>query len=473
VSVPRCAGAIALAAVLAGAGPARGSTWSEAFAAETDTTVFLAADGSLVKAPFSLATRETLWVPQGTEFVVRFTVSPDARRVAWLTRVGDQGLTWLWSWDAAGTRSLVGFPSLEAGRWGALRYEAATPTVDDPMIRGGRLVQVSARMRRPFTNALEWSTDGNALAFGFDLGLGLTSADSGRAREISATRILGLRLLDPAPFYLAEAMVESGPAPETQLEFDPLPRPSAPRATGAAAHWYLAYPAGSTWKLYEASSFDGQDPWSADGTTVWWADRKVIRAVRAHDPQASVALQAGDEVVWLEYDAARAALAWVEGRKLMRRRASGGEISEILHTREPCRRVIGGRGAAHRGLVAGDSLVLWNPADDSRFAVALEGRDPRQLIDNPQGVVLVVAARGQRAPPALFRVDRETSRLVATDSPELKGALALPSPSRRAVLWVRPGVNPAARLAVYDLASGRWSEVENPGVSAWEPLAPW
>jgi hypothetical protein len=449
--------------------PARSADWREVFAAETDTVVFAAASGALIKAPFGLASRETLWTPIGTEYLVRFNAARDGRRVAWLTQAGEKGLTWLWSWGPSGTRSLLGFPSLQAGRLGALRYEAALPSIDDTEVRGGRLVQVPARSRRPVTHALEWSVDGAAIAFGFDEGLGLTPADSGRARSVTPLRPLQVRLLDPAPFYLAETMMQAAEAPAPEPEFDLLPRPAPMRATGASRNWHLVYPTAGEWKSFDASGFDGSSPWAASSTTVWFADGKHVRAVHAHDPKAIAVAETEEDVLWLEYVAPRDAVAWVSGRTLAQRPAAGGETTTVIELREPCRRVLRGNGP-RRGLVSGDTLVVWNPADGARLDVALGGLEPHQLIESPGGAVLVSASRGMRGARTLYRVGHGVAALVPAGSAPLKGAIAVASPSRRRVLWFAPDAAPAARLGVYDIEADAWSEVENPGITGWEPL---
>ena len=69
--------ALALAvAVLSAPARLEAAAWSEVFAADTDTMVFIGADGTLLRAPFSLATRETLWTPPPGQGLLRVRVSP-------------------------------------------------------------------------------------------------------------------------------------------------------------------------------------------------------------------------------------------------------------------------------------------------------------------------------------------------------------------------------------------------------------
>src|SRR5262245_17031212 len=69
VSISRVALVSAVLVVL-GAPRARGAEpWGRAFAAESDTTIFALSEGPLLKAPFHLASRETLWLPRGERLV--------------------------------------------------------------------------------------------------------------------------------------------------------------------------------------------------------------------------------------------------------------------------------------------------------------------------------------------------------------------------------------------------------------------
>lgn len=470
----RAAGALALA-VLALPSAARAADWRATFAAESDTVAFIGTGGELFKAPFHLAERETLWSPEGPERISRFLVSPDGRHVAWLTRIGDQGLTWLWSSLAPGLHRLVGFLPFQPRRRGVLRYEPAIPTNQDAHARGGRLIEPNATMRRLSINALEWGVDGASLAFGFDQGLAVTRADSGAAREISPARILSLTLLDPAPFYLAEVVIPSFDAarePEGGAEFDPLQRPEPGAASGSTARWHLVYPTFPEWKLFEASTLDGRDAWTADATTVWWADGKTIRAVRAHDPKPRVEVNAGAPVVWVGHDPSRDAIAWVAGRDVSRRPIGGGEPARVIRLHADCRRVLSGARGRRHALVAGDSLILWNPADDSRQSLGLGGVDPSAVIESSSGALLVAGSTARASTALLYRADVASRRLVPLDLPKLKNGSLVATPSGERALWFRPDPKPPETLYVVDVATGASSPVDNPGVVAWEVLRP-
>jgi hypothetical protein len=459
---------------LAFASSAWAADWQTTFAAESDTVVFLGAQGELLSAPFHLATRETLWAPEGPERVARFVVRPDGREVAWLTRVGDQGLTWLWSSSAPGLHRLVGYLPFQPRRRGVLRYESATPSTGDLHARGGRLIEPNAVMRRLSINTLEWSVDGASLAFGFDRGLAMTRADTGAAHEIQPALLLSLSLLDPAPFYLAEVVVPASGEPrdpEGGEEFDPLQRPEPGAVSGSTTRWHLLYPTVPAWKLFDAATLDGRDPWTTDGSTVWWPDGKTIRAVRAHDPKPTVELAAETLVLWLGYEPGRQTLAWISGRDVQRRPAAGGEPATVMRLHDACRRVFAGQGG-RKFLVAGDSLIVWNPEDDSRSSIGLGSVDPSAAIESPSGGLLLAGSTRRGSTAQLYRADFTSRKLVTLDVPKLKNGSLTATPSGERALWFKPESKAPGTLHVVDATTGSWSTVDNPGIVAWEFLRP-
>jgi len=187
---------ISTALALALALPARAATWSEVFSTVPDTMVFLGADGSLLRAPFSLATRETLWSPADGQRLVRIRVSPDGRRVAWLTRAHDHDATLLWVDKPGGGVPRMRYFAFEAQRYGQVHSEAAIPTIEDQGSRGGRLIQPGALMRRVPSNTIEWTPDSRAVVFGYDDGIAAVPADSVDLVHKNDARSLLLRFIE-------------------------------------------------------------------------------------------------------------------------------------------------------------------------------------------------------------------------------------------------------------------------------------
>jgi hypothetical protein len=65
-----------------------------------------------------------MWSPTKNDFVARVRVRPGGGRIAWLSRVGDEGLTWIWTGGEGPTRSHVGFLPLQPRRIGVQRFES-------------------------------------------------------------------------------------------------------------------------------------------------------------------------------------------------------------------------------------------------------------------------------------------------------------------------------------------------------------
>ena len=119
---------------------------------------------------------------------------------------------------------------------------------------------------------------------------------------------------------------------------------------------------------------------------------------------------------------------------------------------------------------AGDSLIVWRPEDDRHAAVALAGVEPASIVEGADSTLFVAGGRKSHSAASVYRVDLEHSRLVATDSPESKDGVLVATPSHERLLWFKPAAKAPAKLAVYEIATGAWAEVENPGVIGWESL---
>jgi hypothetical protein len=483
----------AISTVLALVSPARAATWSEVFSTVSDTVVFLGADGSLLRAPFGLATRETLWAPAGRQRLVRLRVSPDGRRVAWLTRTHDRDTTWLWVDGPEGGVLRMRYFALEAQRYGQVHSEAAVPTTEDRGSRGGRLIRPGALMRRIASNTIEWTPDSRAVVFGYDDGIAAVPADGGAGFVVSKAFAVGLEALDPAPIYLVDAIVlrerlKSMPYPgSSTYPFDaPVPledgMPSftalelghydALESRVAYPGTYLLYPMAGRWRVFTAGGLSSSRMRAVSPGTVWWAVGPAIHAIRTHDPNPTVEVRSPDTVVWLGYDEEHRALAWAAGSEVLRRPEDGGDVSTILRTGAPIRGALPSRTSHRVGFITDDSVVVWDPIDDSARCVALGGLKPVALFETPAGEVLVQTKGGRGAQPGLARADFATGRWVVLDVPPVKSGRFVAAPGSARLLLCNPGPKPPAALHVLDVATGRWDNVANPGITGWEPLEP-
>jgi len=439
---------VALAVALAAA-PAGAAEWSEVFAAESDTVVFIGAGTELWRAPFHLATRETLWNPSPGERVARLRVSPDRRRVAWLTRVQDTDTTRLWLYGGGRSRLAARFFSLQPLLRGAPNFEPVVPSIQDEVVDGARLISPNPTMLRRSSNTLAWTPEGSAVVFGYDGGLATISADSVAALEVSSVLVTDMLLLDPAPVYLADVTVVTG---------------------GLEIGAYLVYPTRERWRFFRASGLGLASRWSADFATIWWASGRDLRAVRAHDPTPTVEARESEDLVWLEAQPERRTIAWAADRRLARKPVDGGDAERVLETTKPITAVLGGPRGRWRAAVAGDSLHLWDRLDDALTAVPLGKVEPVALFESPDGA-LALAAEGDGA-PRLLLVDRAARALVDTQPPRVRGGRFYPSPSGARLILADPAAAPPRKLQVYDFAGARWVEVSNPGLAGWERLGP-
>jgi hypothetical protein len=455
--------------------------------------VFFGADGFLLRAPFSLATRETLWVPSGGQHLVRIRVSPDGRRVAWLTRAHDRDTTRLWVDGPGGGALRMRYFAFEPQRYGQVHSEAEIPTVEDRDSRGGRLIQPRALMRRVASNTIEWLPDSRTVVIGNDDGIAAVPADGGDAIVVSKVFAVGLETLDPAPIYLVDAIVlrerlkyvsqlASGTRPSEATvpleaggplytEFE-LGHYDVMESRVAYPGKYLLYPLAGRWRVFTAEGFSSDRLRAASPGTVWWAVGPVIHAIRTQDPNPTVEVRSPGTVVWLGYDEGRRALVWAAGREVKRRPEDGGDASTVLRTGTSIRVALPSRTGHRVGFITGDSVVVWDPLDDSARRVALGGLKPVALFETPAGEVLVQTGGGRGDPPGLARADFATGRWVALEVPPVRSGRFVAAPGSARLLLFDPAPTPPATLHVLDVATGRWAAVANPGIAGWEPLEP-
>ena len=479
----------AVALLLMLSGQAQAATWREAVAGERDTVAFFGAHGELLRAPFDLATRETLWAPDGAEHLVRLAVAPDGVRLAWLTRSGDRTATTLWLWDRDGTRRVAAYWGLVPSDYGSLRFEAVMPSVDDPEIVGERWLIPSSATRTGSCNAMAWMWDGSALLFGYRDGLARAPLDTGLVRVVSPALVMGLRRLDPAPMLLADVIhLGQGRFGDIVAASPELSRDGTGRARGveespgertkgqrvvAQPGSYLLYPVGREMRIFSAPDLLPTDPWTASPGTLWWVENKRrLRAVRAHDPKPTLERESKDPIVWLEYVAGRRSVLTAAGRAVIARPEDPGPESTLLATGRPIETVLAAAGATLRAVVTHDSLIAWEPATGVSHAIALGGVSPTALLHLEADTWVVVDAEGRHPSPALYRLDLEAGRLETLSAPEVRGGRVSAGPGGRTLLIAAAGAHRPTSVSVYDLATRQWSEAQNPGITGWELLTP-
>ncbi|NOT33061.1 MAG: hypothetical protein HOP12_02710 [Candidatus Eisenbacteria bacterium] len=493
---------LALAGV-AGAAPRPAAPlepWARTFSGTPDTVLFLGINGELLRAPFHFATAETLWRPAALERLSRLVMAPDGRRAAWISRSGDRDLTSLWLLEADGVRCAARFGSLVPSDYGTVRYESGAPTRSDPVIGGARLVEASPMSRRGAVNVLAWRDDG-ALLFGFDRGLAMIAPDSLLPTIISSAIVSSLRVLEPAAVYLAEAIrIGDAAAPDPQaggsfardpsgiekrgvVEQDPAGRAvgkdtpgDVPRSGGASSSTsrrpeegrYLMYPTGPLLHTYAAGDLDPRDLWAASASTVWWANGRQLRAIRAYDPTPLALGQDATPIAWLVYDPSRNALLRTRGREVVQRPEESDTEQVLWTAHAPIEEVLVSRGSTTCLFVTGDSLIAWSPSSETRVTAARGGIKPIAFVECADGTRLLA---GERSGRRLFVIEA-IGALREIPVPIKKWSALDLAPGGRQVLVFDPGWRVPESVQVLDPATESWTAVENPGVAGWEPLTP-
>jgi hypothetical protein len=488
-------GWILIAVALAGA-PTRvragTADWTEVFAAERDTVVFMGSDGALLRAPFSLAARETLWTPTRGRHAVRVRVSPDGTRVAWIARGYDSDTSEVWVHGPRGTALRLRYFALKARQFGYVHSEPDVPSIEDTGIRGGRLIQAGPLLRRHASNTLEWTADSRSVVLGYDGGVAALPADHGAGLAVASACPVSLEALAPSPIFLLDAIVprRTSPGPGSDSQERPTEEgtlesnsPSIDqfslehigvidldRNVPTRAH-LLLYPGRDRWRVFTASDLARSELITASPGTVWWAVQSTIRAIGVDDPGPTDVVRASRRIAWIGFDASRRSLLWIVGRQAWRKPEDGGPECLVLATGSPIRAAFASRTSRSVAIVTKDSLLVWDPADDEVRSFRLAGRLPCALFEGPGARLIVASGCGPRGRPRLARVDGTTRRLVEIETPRLKGGRLDAVGQGRWVLLYDPAPRPPRTLYAFDVSRGTWVLVENPGVAGWEPLA--
>jgi hypothetical protein len=431
--------------------PAR--SWSETFAAESDTVLFMSEDGGLWRAPFHLGSRDVVWSPPGHDHLVRLAVSPDGRHVGWLARDFDQDTTTLWVADlgenGAPAQPCARFESFRPTRYGSHFFEPHVPTLKDRDVRGARLLAPSVSNLRTSSNALAWTAAGEALVYGDADGVVEATPDCEGLLRLSQALLIDLIPLGSVPMQLANAVMPVEHRPEQD--------------------WLVAYTAGGRWRMFGALGLNGSRHWSAGLTRVWWPEGRSVHSIRVNDPIERTEIESPVPVVWVRAESHRDVLWWAAGNQVRRRE---GETEKVMREfSSPILAVLeapGGRGLA---AITRDSL-LWLAAPDPATPDAqLAGFQPDRLLVGAQGEV-VVARPGGRHRVMLARLDRARGTLVPFEAPVSGDVQIASTPRGTYLVLYAAGARAPRRLTAYDFATQSWSELENPGVIGWEPLSP-
>ncbi len=465
---------------LLGAADSRAEPWSTVFAGEPDSAFFLFGDGTLVRAPFSLRTADTLWrCPEG-QHVVRMLGSPSGARLAFTSRGIEADTTRLWIASPQGVELRLRFFSLQARRHGQQYSEISWLTSADETASGARLLSPTFRPHGPSANALAWTPDGGSLYVGFDGGIaGVTAGRRGVSR-MSGHRALRLRPLRPSAFIEVDALDSASASSRSLTQFDlehaldtQLSAKDGRVGDVLERRRMLLAPAGGA--LHECAAGD----WlragvrAAGASGLWWAaGRSVVAFGDACGPPAPP-IRAPGPVDWLGYDAARGRLMGVSGRVLWHVAEDGGEIARAARTASRVRavlRAVRGRSVA---LVVKDSVIVWNASTDEVRRLGYSGPPPEWLFEGWKGALVLAVGSAPGRPASLARAAPGDVRFAPVPVPRAaRSGTLLAGPRGAWVLSCELGLRVPERLHAFDVEAGSWHVVENPGITAWEPLAP-
>jgi len=475
---------LALLGLAALAAPACADSWASVFAADRDTAVFLGTDGTLFRARMNLEGREVLWPVAPGQHVVRFAVSPVGGRVAWIARGFDEDTTRLWVSGPNGAQQKLRYFSLIPALRGRQYSEPDVPSIADPQVRGGRLVQAGASMKYRSANTLAWTADGLNVVLGFDGGIVRLDPVTHVGSVAQDAVAVELEALRPSPMFLVKALTVESPEAnppqyvvfdlahliEKTTSYDAVRDGHMVESTPITArHLEILGPTRTGWKMRATPELEDSHTRVAGATAVWWARKNVVYALRAVDSVAVEVLRTGEDVLWLGYDEAHGRLLGAAGRELWSMPESGGVTAQVLQTTASIRSVLRSRTGASVGVFVADSLLVWNPTGTVQPFHA-RGYKPCTLFESPDGRIVVQIDCGRGQPRQLARADMESHQLIPVETPALREGMFHAAGHGAWILLYDPAPKPPKKLFAYDVALDQWRTVDNPGITAWEPL---
>jgi hypothetical protein len=433
----------------------------------------------------NLEGREVLWAGAPGQHVVRFAVSPAGGRVAWITRGFDEDTTRLWVSGPNGAQQKLRYFALIPARHGRQYSEPDVPSIADPQVRGGRLVQAGASMKQRSANTLAWTADGLNVVLGFDGGI-VRLDPATRVGAVAQDAVaVQLEALGPSPMFLVEALTvelpEANPPQYVVFDLAHLIEKTTPydavrdgrmveSTPITARHFEILGPTRTGWKMRATPELEGSHTRVAGSTAVWWARKNVVYALRAVDSVAVEVLRTGEDVLWLGYDGALGRLLGAAGRELWSMPESGDVTAQILQTTSSIRSVLRSRAGASVAVFVGDSLLVWNPTTGAVQRFHTRGYKPCALFESPDGRIVIQIDCGAALPRRLARADVKSHRLIPIETPSLREGRFEAAGRGAWILLYDPAPKPPKKLLAYDVALDQWRTVENPGIAAWEPL---
>lgn len=465
--------------------PARAAEWRDVFAGVRDTAVFLMERGELVRAPFHLASRDTLWVPEAEQHVVSLRTSSRGGHVAWTTRAVDGDTTRLWLRTPAGRRLRLLYFAPRAAQLHATFSRPDAPSVEDETARGARLVRTNVQSRRQSLDALEWLTVPDRVVVGSDGGTAVVGDERGRPRLEGRVFPRALQALTPSPMLLVDGYVYAGTLVHTGRDGAPIRVTELANVDAAGRfdqfdlehlfEWhqtrdepqrmaFVAIPDSAGWRWLPVPGRREDLQWAAFDTTLWFVERDVIRRLTPSASQAVREAEVRSRVMWLGVAGGR--LCWFSARGLECADPAAREPRLMWRPARGVQTVIPSRDGRSALAVSDDSLHVLG-ADGTLRTFARGRLEPREWFAAAGDRVLVAARPAVGSPVDLFELGAGAPRAVGM--PRVPGGVLQPVGAGEWLLLHATGKHPPLTLHAYDVRARQWSAVRNPGIVAWEP----
>ena len=157
-------------------------------------------------------------------------------------------------------------------------------------------------------------------------------------------------------------------------------------------------------------------------------------------------------------------------RELWRRPEAGGPSTLVLETASSVKKVLSCATGPGIGLPTGDSLLVWDPRRGDLRRMGTGGLEPSAWVECPEGRMIAISDGGPGSRSVLARADPSVGHLIPIETPAERGATFQSVDNGAWILLYNPGSRPCRELHAYDVRADRWRSVDNPGISAWEPL---
>ena len=333
-------------------------------------------------------------------------------------------------------------------------------------------------MLRPAANTLEWTSDGRNVVLGYDGGIVSLAADARPISGLTGMVAVELNALRPSPALLVgvlsvETLADWRPVTDFDLAHlfaSHLEVREGRKVDPSGLARVIMSPTPSGWRTRKVPAWTSAKVRAVGPRSLWWAKGRAVYSMAVDDSVASEAMRAPADILWLGYGDAHGELLGAAGEELWRMPETGGAPRAIVRAGSRIRAVLTSRTSSSIALSTRDTLLVWNPETNVVRRFRSRGLEPCALFESPEGRIVIQVDCGPGLPRRLARGDSLSAALVPIETPIVREGVFQAFGRGAWILLFDPGPKPPRRLHAYDMALDRWRSVENPGISAWEPL---